>query len=424
MKKIFSAALLLLSFFSLMLLQGCVKDSCKKTFTYTIYEPVYKSHADVRANIKSNSPKPVERPGKIYLYGHYIFLNEIDKGIHIINNTNPSAPVNVAFIDIPGNLDLAVKGSTLYADLYTDLVAVDIANPMNASVSKIVENVFPHRAYYNGFVSDRSRVVTDWIKRDTTVTHDCSGGFTEQFDSMGAFVALAANTRAGGGAVSVSPVGMGGSMARFTLSGERLYTVGTSELSVFNVSTPSQPGFVTRKSVGMNIETIFPFRDNLFIGSMNGMFIYNIANPNDPVKTGQFSHVRSCDPVIADDTHAYVTLRSGTACQGFTNQMDVLKLNSLTNPTLEKTYALTNPHGLSKDGNILFLCDGKDGLKIYDATDPKNLVLKKRIGGMETYDVIAWNDVALVVAKDALYQYDYSDLANIRLLSKIAIPVQ
>ena len=85
-----------------------MKDKC--TRSYTFYEPVYKTIAEVRANIKSNSPRPVERPGKLFIRGNYIFLNEIDRGIHIIDNTNPSAPKNIAFVDIPGNLDIAVKG--------------------------------------------------------------------------------------------------------------------------------------------------------------------------------------------------------------------------------------------------------------------------------------------------------------------------
>ena len=161
--------------------------------------------------------------------------------------------------------------------------------------------------------------------------------------------------------------------------------------------------------------------DKLFIGSQSGMFVYSISNPDNPVQTGQFNHVRSCDPVIADNKYAYVTLRSGTACQGFTNELDVLSLNNFMNPALLKVYNLTNPHGLSKDGTTLFICDGQAGLKIYDAADVMNLKMLKQIEGIETYDVIALNGNALVVAKDGLYQYDYSSLSNIKLLSKITI---
>jgi hypothetical protein len=150
------------------------------------------------------------------------------------------------------------------------------------------------------------------------------------------------------------------------------------------------------------------------------MFIYSVSNPDNPVQTGQFTHVASCDPVIADDQYAYVTLRSGTTCNGFTNQLEVLQLNNL-NPTLLKVYPMTNPFGLSKDGNTLFICDGRDGLKVYNASNVQNLQLVKKIEGIETYDVITINGNAIVVAKDGLYQYDYSDLNNIKLRSKITI---
>jgi hypothetical protein len=82
---------------------------------------------------------------------------------------------------------------------------------------------------------------------------------------------------------------------------------------------------------------------------------------------------------------------------------------------------MTNPHGLSKDGNTLFICDGADGLKIYNATNLSSLSLIKHIEGIETYDVIAYNSIALVVARDGLYQYDYSNPSDIRLLSKISL---
>jgi hypothetical protein len=82
---------------------------------------------------------------------------------------------------------------------------------------------------------------------------------------------------------------------------------------------------------------------------------------------------------------------------------------------------MTNPHGLAKDGNTLIICDGKAGLKFYNASDVKNLVLEKTITGPETYDVIAFNGWALLVANDGLYQYDYSSLNNIRLISKLGI---
>jgi hypothetical protein len=401
------------------LLAGCMKDNCKKTYTYSYYQPVYKTTAEVKANIKSSVSKDVENPGKLVILGNYIFLNEIDKGIHVIDNSNAAQPKNIAFINIPGNMDLALKGNTLYADLYTDLVTIDISDPLNAVVKKYNEGVFPFRAYGNGFYSDTNKIIVDWIKRDTTVTENCGDRAGLVYNSP-VFFSNASSSAASSN--SGSPVGKGGSMARFAIVNNRMYTVSNSDLNVFNITIPINPVYNNKINVGnWNIETIFPFKDKLFIGSQNGMFVYNINNPDKPTSAGQFSHVRSCDPVIADDNYAYVTLRSGSACQGFTNQLEVLQLNNFTDPQLLKTYSFTNPHGLSKDGNLLFICDGSDGLKIYNSSNVSNLQLIKQFTGLETYDVIAWNNKALVVAKDGLYQYDYSDVNNIHLLSKISI---
>ena len=192
-------------------------------------------------------------------------------------------------------------------------------------------------------------------------------------------------------------------------------------LNVVSIVNGADPVFNNKIQLGWGIETIYPFNNRLFIGSTTGMFIYDLANPTNPSKLGTFTHARSCDPVIADNNNAFVTLRSGTPCLGFNEQLDVLDISNLSAPKLIKTYQLTNPHGLAKDGNTLIICDGRDGLKFYNASDVRNLSMQKHITGLNTYDVIAINGWALVVAKDGLYQYDFSSLPNINLISKLSI---
>ncbi len=164
MKKIFFSAVCCLLLFSI---QSCLKD--KLTHTYTVYTPIYETKEQVALNIKSNEPKDVQMPGKFFVYGNYIFLNEIDKGVHIIDNTDPGNPVVKAFVDIPGNLDIAVKGNILYADMYQDLIAVDISDPLHAKLVKDLPDVFSERYYANGFVADNNRIIVGWSKKDTTV---------------------------------------------------------------------------------------------------------------------------------------------------------------------------------------------------------------------------------------------------------------
>src|SRR5436190_9136628 len=285
-------------------MQACLKD--KFTRTYTILEPIYESRAMVESNIKSNSPKEMQSPGKIFIYGNYIFLNELDKGVHIIDNSNPSAPVVKAFIDIPGNVDIAVKGNTLYADMYSDLVTIDISNPLQAKMVNLQHNVFPERSYENGFIPDDARIIVGWAKRDTTVHVDARSN--KIFTGRIFFDMAAASSN-----VPAAP-GLAGSMARFALINDYLYTVDRHSLKCFSLSNAFNPHQVSYIGAGWDIETIFPFKDKLFLGSMGGVFIYDISNPINPVKESDFVHARACDPVIADDNNAFITLREGTMC--------------------------------------------------------------------------------------------------------------
>ncbi|HVG14816.1 MAG TPA: hypothetical protein VM935_07645 [Chitinophagaceae bacterium] len=418
-KTSFPNLLLLSTFFVVTFFTGCKKSNTEESNlrTITMYSPVYKSLSEVRAGMKSAPAEPLEATGKIYLFGKYIFLNEANKGIHIIDNSNPRKPKNMSFVNIPGNTDIAAQGDYLYADSYGDMVVLNISNPENIRVAHIVEKAFLDRSWYyrnnNSSNPDSIMIVAGYTKKDTLVEVG-SYGWTADFlarDNAGSLSLASASVAKG----------TGGSMARFTIVNDYLYTVSSTSLSSFSISNPGEPKLKHINQMGWGIETIYPFKDRLFIGSNAGMYIYDIATPATPAKLGQISHVRSCDPVIADDDHAFVTLRSGSECAGYTNQLEVLDVKNLMQPVRLKIYPMANPHGLSKDGNLLFICDGRAGLKIYNSSNIMNLKKIKEIEGPDTYDVIAQNDLAIVVARDGLYQYDYRIPANTHLISKLLI---
>ena len=125
--------------------------------------PVYADKAVVYNNVKSGPVEELSKPGKIFIRGNYLYINEIDKGIHIYDNSDPGNPRAVSFIKIPGNLDVAVSGHYMYADLYTDLLTIDIADPLNAKVVDSNFNVFPERNYGNGWIADQNTIIVDWI---------------------------------------------------------------------------------------------------------------------------------------------------------------------------------------------------------------------------------------------------------------------
>lgn len=407
-------------------LPGCLKDSVKgtRTYTYTMLTPIYKTRAEVYGAMNSNPATEVTSAGKIYIKDQFIYLNEVDRGIHIIDNSNPSNPKQVAFLEIPGNRDMAVKNNILYADMYGDLLAIDISNPQQTSVKKEIRGFFQSRMYSTPANRDSSLVIVDWIKKDTVITMKIEGDFNPGCINCwyGDGMAYLQSSNGGPKAAAPSPAGVAGSMASMVMMNDYLYALREAHsVGIVNIEEAAAPSLDTTFFAGFDLETIYPFQNKLFLGSMTGMFMYDLTNPLVPVKLGEFSHGRACDPVITDGSFAYVTLRSGSNCGGTSNELNVVDIKDLMNPVLVKTYGLTQPAGLSKDGNLLFICDGATGVRVYDASDVSKLKELKQIRVDDSYDVIAGNDVALVVAKDGLYQYDYSNTNDIRLLSMYSI---
>jgi hypothetical protein len=413
----------LLLFLPALLLSSC-SDDCETTVTYTVQEPVYMMRAELRNSFKINGARMLEQPGKIYAKGNYLFINEMNEGIHIIDNSDPASPLPINFVEIPGNIDMAVKGNILYADSFIDLVAIDISNPLDVKLVSRVENIFPA---YGMLVNDTASVfLAEYVEKTVTEAFDsdCSGNsasrrreFFMLNDARGSY------TAGGTTAMTGSSAGKGGSMARFTISGNHLYTVSLTDMQLFDISNEAVPQKGQKIHMGWGIETIFPYEDKLFIGSTNGMHIYDNSNPTNPLHLSTYEHVNSCDPVVVNGDLAWVTLRSGNFCAGFTNQLEVINISNARSPKHVKTYPMQNPHGLGIDRSTLFLCEGEYGLKVFDIEDHLKVDqnLKEHFTGHDAFDVIPLGTTLLLIGKDGLYQYDYSDLNEMKLLSKIPV---
>jgi len=409
-------------------LPGCT-DSCTTTTTYISYNPIYASMAKLRTQVDVLPPQPRESQGKIYVFGEYLLLSDPGKGIHIFNNSDNTNPTAISFINIPGNVDMAVRGNKLYADSYFDLLVFDFLDPTNISLSNRVENTFS--TYNNQFGSwsaaDADRVLIELEEVDMIeITNNCTTRSNQIFFE-GDMVFMDASSSFAKSASQPAPTtGVGGSMARFTIVNNYLYTVDDNLMHVFDITSPNNPDQKTTINLGWGIETIFPFKNNLFIGSTSGMHIYNIDNPEDPQFMSISVHVTTCDPVVANDNYAFVTLRAENGSGGwcgntFTNQLDVIDISDVSNSKLLYEFTMTSPYGLGIDGNTLFITEGDAGLKIFDITDvskiDENLI--QHMTGFNAFDVIPINGTLILTGNDGLYQFDYSNLNEIKMLSLI-----
>ena len=109
------------------------------------YKPVFSVDSTV-LKITAEGPRPVKLPAKIYVKGNLIFQNDLGTGIHVIDNSNPSAPAPIGFIKILGNSEISIKGNMLYANSFQDLVVVDLADWQNVKEMKRIKNAFQQGA--------------------------------------------------------------------------------------------------------------------------------------------------------------------------------------------------------------------------------------------------------------------------------------
>tara|TARA_B100001250_G_C19770882_1_gene777124 strand:+ start:278 stop:1084 length:807 start_codon:yes stop_codon:yes gene_type:complete len=239
-------------------------------------------------------------------------------------------------------------------------------------------------------------------------------------DSIGSFSGNGVQSSTSG--EGSSNTGIGGSMARFTIVGDYLYTVDSYNLKSFDISDKLNPEFREEVNLGWGVETIFPYDNNLFIGTQSGMHIYSLEKREKPSWISTYEHITSCDPVVVQGDYAYVTLRGGAECQNFNNQLDIIDISELEQPSLFKTYPMINPHGLGIDDNCLFITEGEYGLKMYDITNIDDIILKKHFKDISSIDVIPFMDVLMVIGSDGFHQYNYDcELGEIEYISTIPI---
>ncbi|MCU0341470.1 MAG: hypothetical protein MUE30_16450 [Spirosomaceae bacterium] len=220
-----------------------------------------------------------------------------------------------------------------------------------------------------------------------------------------------------------SQTGTGGSMARFAIVGNALYCVLPNELQVYDISSPTNPKIANTVSLDFGLETIFPYKNNLFIGANDGLYIFDNQQFTKPNLLSKYTHVMSCDPVVVQGNYAYVTLRGGVACRRFVSMstLDVVDVSDLKSPKLVHSQPMQSPYGLGVDGTQLFVCEGDNGLKVFDISAPTQPKLQETLREVKSFDVIPLNKSLIVTGDGGFVQYSYQNGGKLELLSKIPI---
>lgn len=389
------------------------------------FVPQYETTTQLAAKVSVDPPKDYAEAGKIVTYQNYIFINKPNEGVHVVDNSNPAAPVNLHFINIPGSLDLSIIDDHLYSDMFSALVVFNISDVTQPDLIEdfTVEDVFYYNPYrtidtasrleesyaYTQYESiDESRgIVTGWEVEIRQEPLEEQIMYLRLEDS--AFAEATTTVQADG----FNEVSTAGSMTRFLPIGRYLYTINFNELVLFSIGDNYQPSRFARLDTGTQAETLFQLNDLLFVGSTTGMLMYDVASPDNPNYLNSIQHFRSCDPVVADENYAYVTLRGGTNCFTETNELQIIDIRNPEELSVVARQVMFNPHGLAIHEDYLLVCDGSAGLKVIDVSNREEPNVLSTDNIPFAYDIIVDFPSAIVVGEGVLYQYDLSNLPEI-----------
>ncbi len=217
--------------------------------------------------------------------------------------------------------------------------------------------------------------------------------------------------------------GKAGSLAQMITIDHYLYVINQSDLMIYDVENPLQPVYQNTVNVGFGIETIFPFGNHLFIGSTTGLYIYDITNPTSPslATEAPVEHFTACDPVVANDEYAYVTLNSLRQQCGNSIQNNVLltyDISDIENTVEVNSLSMTGPKGLALSQTHLYVCDENEGVIVFDISEtPEAPMPIDTLAGFTANDIILDNSLMMVVCEDGLRQFDISNPTDIVPLS-------
>lgn len=311
---------------------------------------------------------------KIFLNGNNFFIVDYQKGVLCYDVSDPKNVKFKSSLRLEGVVDIAVRGSYLFANQYDELIVLQIDFNKGDLIRELkrIKDVFPNY-------------------RETPGTQVAS---LKMYNSLNTYKE---NVTLGGTNPSI-----GGSMSCISLKGSVLYAITDQKLMTFNARI-SEPDYLLQKTSTKNLpvergilETIWVDKKRLFIGSKVGVFIFDLQNRLDPNFVHTYTHDRACDPVVVWENYAYITMRDGYAyddvwdCEDSPNQLFVANITNPEYPVRTSIIEMENPHGLSVSDQLLIVCDGRAGLKVFSLNKPDRPkeIAKYQEPNFSTYDVI------------------------------------
>ncbi|MEM9887147.1 MAG: hypothetical protein AAF849_14735 [Bacteroidota bacterium] len=404
------------------LLQSCSKDLGTMEVTYTKATAIYGDLESVRNTPLIGETMEIENPGKIFVAEDFLLIGEEGRGIHVMDNSDPENPISSSFLNIPGNREFYVQGSILYAESYYDMLKIDLSNinqpqldtRIEAALGEVLKNDRDETLIGFDF-----EIVTEKVSVDHPIAQKIWGDQNYYFYDYTQRIIPPSAVPASFAGSSSNAIG---TVNRIAFAEDHVYLISRSKLTTF--SDQGSFELLSSEQVGRDMETIYPDGSHLFVGTRNSMLVFDIASPANPNLVSSFFHATSCDPVYPVGDIAYLTLRTGDFgnCPGDINALVVLDVSNISTPVEIREIEMASPFGMTLIEDYLYVGEGENGLKIFDASEREHPKLEKADGEVEAYDIIRHpnrNDLILIAGTNGLQQYKI-DGSDLNLLSEVS----
>ncbi len=385
---------------------GCDVDDCEQTVRYVKATGIYADLESVRVDDLVGAPRDIESPGKINVSSELLIIGDRGTGIHIINNTDPENPQPLHFLEVPGNHQLYVDGDYIYANAYYDMIKIDISDINNIRIVDRIEEVFTinhHNFENHALIGFERTEVEETLSCDRRIDE----GQIFFFDDSGVLLEETA--------IPTSFVSNGttvGTANRMAIVDNDLFVINLRDIYAFDVSGDNldiHPVYGNQSYLGWNMETIYARGEFLYTASQTEMAVHRLTG-TEIMTIGSYFHATACDPVLpTDEGIAYITLRSGDECPGDVNSLSVVDINNFNNIFLLQEIEMESPFGMYLVDDRLFVGEGDNGLRIFDASQRDALTEIDHFSSLAAFDVIGHPtraDILLLASESGLAQYE------------------
>jgi len=391
--------------------------------TYNKATAVYGDIDAVRNTPLIGATRNIQNSGKIFVGDDFLLIGEKNEGIHVFDNTNTSAPVAVGFINLPYTEEFYVEGDFIYAESHYDFLKINIADIYNP---KLIDRV--EYAFGNPIENAEGEVLMGFDYEVSTETFELNSPEAEALSESSYLYYNYMNELIPQSSVPSSFAGGGseikGTLNKIAVHNDYIYVIGSRTIYTFRDDV-TEVAYIGESEMGNEMETIYSENNNLFIGTRFSMIVASVTNPANPTYISEYNHPTSCDPVYPNGNVAYLTLRTAdfSGCAGDENTLVVLDISSVSNPLEIDQITMDSPYGMALIGDNLFVGEGENGIKIFDASNPAALNHLNSNVNVLAYDILehpTLPNVVLTTGDAGLQQYeiDYSDF-SMQLISSI-----